>query len=380
MAFSPEQMQQAYETLKKVRDEWMQFSGVTAVDLGFKWTGGVMTDELALRVHVNEKRPLSEIPENEIIPSEVDGIPVDVIEAQYGIQQFDQPESIQLESAAGNRGDRFEEIPPGVSIGSPNVTAGTLGAKVFDAITEQPLILSNWHILAALPTAGAGLPIWQPGALDGGRNSNNTFALLERFNLGPHDAAVARLTDERPVLTTTYDGFPIEDATQPMLGMRVCKSGRTTGFTEGIIDGVQMSVSLNYGAAGTRMLQQVIHIVPLPGSPPGEISSGGDSGSVWVDKATGKAVGLHFAGEVGLAPEHALANDITAVMQTLQIKFFAQLTPDAPPPPPPPSETPSPPSPTPSPSPTPPPPPSNPAPSFWQRIWQFILRLFGGGG
>ncbi|MEM7332608.1 MAG: hypothetical protein AAF490_10980 [Chloroflexota bacterium] len=374
MAFTPEELNNAYETLASVRDEWLSFSGVTAVDLGFKWTDGAMTQQLALRVHVAKKRPLEEIPENELLPKEINGIPVDVIEAEYGLQILDRPENIQLEAAAQNRSSRFDEIPAGVSIGSPHVSAGTLGAKVFDANSETPLILSNWHILAGVPTASAGLPIWQPGALDGGRNNANTFAVLERFNLGPLDAAVARITDQRPVTTATYEGHPIEDATAPMLGMTVHKSGRTTGFTEGFIDGVQMTVSLNYGTAGTRTIQNVIHIVPLPGSGNVEISSGGDSGSVWVDKASGKAVGLHFAGESSnTAPEHALANDITAVIQILQIKFKAQLAPPAPP------EDPTPPTdpPPPLPEPTPPSAPPEPELSFWQRLIKLIRSLFG---
>lgn len=380
MSISQEEIMKAYETLSRVQDEWLSFPGVTAVDLGFKWTEGEMTQTLAIRVHVNEKRPLDEIPEEQLLPKEIDGIPVDVIEATYGIQALNQPENIGLEAAAGNRGGRFEEIPAGVSIGSPNVTAGTLGAKVFDADTEEPLILSNWHILAGVPTAGAGLPIWQPGALDGGRNNANTFALLERFVLGPHDAAVARLTGDRPVTTASYEGHPIEDAKMPRLGMTIHKSGRTTGFTEGFIDGVQMTVSLNYGAAGTRTLSNVVHIVPVPGSNPNlEISAGGDSGAVWVDKASGKAVGLHFAGEVGAAPEHALANDITAVMQTLRIKFKAHLIPEEPTPPPTPTQPPvipptQPPEPTPLPDPLPIP---TPQLSFWQKILQFFARLFG---
>lgn len=378
MSFSQEKLEKANAALNRVREKWLSFSGVTAVDLGFKWTAGQMTQELAIRVHVNEKRPLSEIPENELIPKEIDGIPVDVIEATYGIQN-EQPETVQLEAAAGDRGSRFEEIPAGVSIGSPNVTAGTLGAKVYDAVSEEPLILSNWHILAGLPTAAAGLPIWQPGALDGGRNSSNTFAVLDRFILGPHDAAVARLSGDREVLQETYEGLTIEAGAAPQLGMTVHKSGRTTGYTEGFIDGIQMTISLNYGSAGTRLLQNVFRIIPLAGQEHVEISAGGDSGSVWIEKSSSEAVGLHFAGEIGAAPEHALAHDMTAVMQSLNIKFLSQLTPDDPPAPTPPSPdpTPLPPPPTPTPDPTPSDPPDEPQLSFWQRILQFFARLFG---
>lgn len=375
MVFSEEAMNHAEQVLAQVRETWLEFPGVTAIDLGFKWSHGQMTDQLAIRVHVTEKRPLSEIPEAERFPRQVDGIPIDVIEATYGLQVGAGP--IQLEAAADNRMERFEEIPLGVSIGSPNITAGTLGAKVFDLESGEAMILSNWHVLAGLPSASAGLPIWQPGPLDGGRNNDNTFAVLTRFVLGPYDAAVARVTDARPVLSSTLEGIPVEKARRPRLGMRVQKSGRTTGLTEGFIDGVNMTTMINYGAAGTRTLQGVVRIVPVPGSSAFvEISMGGDSGSVWLDQESGDAVGLHFAGEVGNAPEHALANDMMGVINTLRVYLPGQppLPPDPPPveeepPPPPVDEEPS-------------VPPVREPPvqqlSWWERLLQFFRRLFGG--
>lgn len=372
--FSEEDMVRAEQALEQVYHDWLQRPGVTAVDLGFKWTDGHMTDQLAIRVHVHEKRPLAEIPESQIFPSTIDGVPVDVLQATYGIQS--QPDSgSQLEAAAGNREDRFAEIPLGVSIGCPHVSAGTLGAKVYDIASGSAMILSNWHVLAAIPTAAAGLPIWQPGALDGGRSDANTFAILDRFNLGPYDAAVARITGSRPVLNKTIEGDVIDTAAAPRLGMRVRKSGRTSGLTFGFIDGVRMTTTINYGAAGTRTLQNVVRIVPIPGTPSGEISEGGDSGSVWVDEATGKAVGLHFAGEVGDAPEHALANEIVPVLELLKVRLQPEAA--APPPPAPPTPTPLPPTPEPTRPPVPPTPPP-PQLSFWQRLMQWLRGLFGG--
>lgn len=385
--FSDEAMSHAENVLQKVHDEWMQRSGVTAVDLGFKWSHGKMTDRLAIRVHVNKKRPLSEIDEAERFPEEVDGVPVDVIEATYGLQAAS-PIS-QLEAAKDNRNQRFEQIPFGVSIGSPHITAGTLGAKVFDAETGAAMILSNWHVLAGIPTATSGLPIWQPGPADGGRSDANTIAHLGRFVLGPHDAAVAFISDDRPILDETIEGEMIEDVVAPRLGMRLWKSGRTTGRTEGFIDGVRMTVTMNYGAAGARLMRDVVHIVPVPGAPPTEISAGGDSGSVWVDRESGKAVGLHFAGEISNNPEHALANEIISVIEQLDVKFPNQVVPVPPPvsePEPPAEPSPAPqPDPTPAPdpdpdpvipAPDPPPPTDTPKLSIWQRLWRWLRGLF----
>ena len=397
VTFSKDAMDHANSVLRKVRENWMERTGVTAVDLGFKWSDGQMTDQLAIRVHVNKKRPLPELTEEEKFPKEVEGVPIDVIEAIYGIQELPQPEA-QLEFAIDGRHQRFDEVPIGVSIGSPNATAGTLGAKVFDEETGQEMILSNWHILVGALPANAGTPIWQPGAADGGRNNANTIAELSRFILGPYDAAVARVTGARPVKQETLEGTPIEDVTDPQLGMTVWKSGRTTGLTQGFIDGINMTISMNYGSAGVRTLHDVLRVIPIPGSPPTEISMGGDSGSVWVDQATGKAVGLHFGGEVGNAPEHALANNILPVINWLRVQFPAQREPEVPDPTPIPDPDPTPipdpdptpiadPDPIPDPDPTPiPDPDPDPIPdpdpveppqlSVWQRFLRWLSNLF----
>ena len=56
--FSPEELAHAQSVLDSVKEEWLLRPGVTAVDLGFKWTGDMMTGQLAIRVHVVEKKPL----------------------------------------------------------------------------------------------------------------------------------------------------------------------------------------------------------------------------------------------------------------------------------------------------------------------------------
>ncbi len=371
-AFSPEEMEHATAVLNSVRDDWLTRDGVTAVDLGFKWSQGLMTGKLSIRVHVAQKRPVAELTEADLFPEELDGIPVDVIEAEYGLQLL--PGSSQLEAAPEARKARYDPIPLGVSVGNPRITAGTLGAKVYDATSLQPMALSNWHVFVGSPSGAPGESIWQPGSLDGGQ-STDTFATLSRFILSPYDAAVAHLTDSRDVLTETLDHDVIEDVTTPQLGMLVWKSGRTTERTKGFIDGIKMSTSVNYGAAGVRVMQEVIRIVPRPGAGNIEISMGGDSGSIWVDEASGKGVGLHFAGEVGSAPEHGLANELQPVLDVLDVLMPAQRPSDpVPAPDPDPDDT------------LPPPPDENdfpppPTPSlmqrFWQRVKNFWQNLFG---
>jgi hypothetical protein len=323
-AVSPSDIVKAEKILNSVRDEWLQRPGVVAIDIGFKWIRGEMTSELAIRVHVVEKKPPSRLTDEDIFPESIGGIEVDVIEASYVPQALSDS---KLELAASGRDKRYEVIPVGVSVGSRYSTAGTLGAKVIDLKTGDEMILSNWHVLAGRSGARAGLPIWQPGWIDGGTREDNTIAELTRWVLGPFDAAVATLNGSRPVTSKTPEGKAILDVTEPRLAMLVWKSGRSTGFTQGFVDGIKMRVSIPYGELGIKMIDHVFHVVPRPGSEMKEISMGGDSGAVWVDEETGKAVGLHFAGERANLPEHALANEIIQVTKALNIRFPGQSPP-----------------------------------------------------
>ncbi len=387
---SQEDMEKAQTVLQQVQTDWLRREGVTAVDLGFKWSGGKMSDQLAIRVHVAQKIVPEALTEMDLFPKELDGIPVDIIEATYNIQMVveSEGEAAQLETAVDGRGERFAEIPLGVSIGSPKVTAGTLGAKVFDANTHEAMILSNWHVMVGSLNAQAGDPVWQPGQLDGG-NAGDVIAHISRWVLGPFDAAVAKVSENRPVLAQTIENKEISDLLAPRLGMTVWKSGRTTGYTEGFVDGIMMSTSLNYRTAGVRELRAVFRIVPRPEAPTTEVSLGGDSGSIWVDKTSGKAVGLHFAGETGDDPEFALAHDIISVTDHLGVLFPAQLPieptqpdpvvdPITPPPPVDPVVDPAPVEPDPPVAidPIPLPPPPTKSPSFWEVLLRFFRNLF----
>ena len=363
-SISSQEIERAERVLASVRNEWLRRPGVTAVDLGFKWSGGKMTRGLSIRVHVARKKQESELTPYEVFPKDVDGLPVDILEASYA------PQSVirsRPEIAVDGRGRRFEVIPIGVSIGCKYSTAGTLGAKVIDLETGDEMILSNWHVMAGRTEAQAGMSIWQPGWIDGGTREENSIAELSRWILGPYDAAVARLNGKRAVQTKTVDGRSVEDVTAPRLGMLVWKSGRSTGLTQGLIDGFKMTVPLVYPNVGMRMLEQVFRIVPRIGSTPQELSIGGDSGAVWVDEESGKAAGLHFAGEIGDSPEHALAHDISAVAKRLNFRFPKQKAPVNVSAPPKPATDP------PSSSPPSPKPPSNS--SFWDVV-SFYLREF----
>jgi endonuclease G len=278
-----------------------------------------MTPQVAVRVHVQRKKPVAELSADELFPRELDGVPIDVIEAVYRPQHL-----AGTATAVNSRAARFDEIPLGVSVGGPLVSAGSLGAVVTDKQSGERMVLSNWHVFANSLNPPKGLSIWQPGRLDGG-SQDDSFAELNRWLIGPYDAAVARLIGERPVKSETIEGRVFGGPRPPVLGMTVWKSSRTSGLTYGFIDGVQMQLNLDYPGVGPRHLQRVFRIIPRPGSGDAEVSAPGDSGAVWVEATNNQAVGLHFAGEMDDQPEFALAHDLIPVLQQLNVRLAGAL-------------------------------------------------------
>ena len=220
------------------------------------------------------------------------------------------------------------EIPiqPGLSVGHHNVSAGTLGAMVFDRETGKPGILSNWHVLVGSSAAKPGDPILQPGRADGGTNVQNVVATLTRSILDENgDAAVALLNGTRRFVAEQFgSGVSLASARTVRRDDIVEKSGRTSGVTRGRVDGVgRYFIDYSVGRVGVDGFK----IVTIKkGNPDNEeISSPGDSGSVWYSPVSKEALGLHFAGETDFEPgeEHALACHMPRVLTALNASLAA---------------------------------------------------------
>jgi hypothetical protein len=266
-----------------------QFPNVRSIDIGYEFSDRRSTGRLAIRVHVNAKQPDAELKASERLPEEIEGIPVDVIQSNPELH-------------AVNRDVRQVPVIGGVTLGNTrSVLNGTLGAVVFDQRSLQPMALSNYHVLVVEPPQGTDM-IAQP------QTSAATDALgnLERWDKR-YDCAVCRITSRR-VSAELADLGAARGTQSPRVGMKVIKSGRTTGVTRGVIDGTD-------GAEFT--------VIPDPDfpAPGGEISASGDSGSLWLDSESLLAVGLHYAGERDPDPaaERAWAKWMTAVQDKLSV-------------------------------------------------------------
>jgi endonuclease G, mitochondrial len=341
-----EEWKELVESLYVHRRRLLRIPGVTGVDIGYKIKNGAFTNEVALRVHVERKlppgafdgSPADLIPKDDILPENLPleqryfkpsggRVPMDVIEAKYKPTQVSQfARELPQEKEKVNRRRRLDPLVGGISIGSPLIPVGTLGALVWDKVDGSVCILSNWHVLAGSLQAEPGTPCFQPGRFDQGRSSD-VVAHLKRWSFNRQtDAAIAELNGSRHYsageIVSMFQQITGEAA--PHLGMIVLKSSRSSGFTPGFVDGLYFSAPIEYSNGLVRVFEEQIHIAPL--DPNQRISEPGDSGGVWVTETPSdgyKAVGLHFAGDLPNSSfgEYALANPMTIVAERLQFSF-----------------------------------------------------------
>ncbi|MBB4373487.1 hypothetical protein GGD63_006310 [Bradyrhizobium sp. cir1] len=291
--------------------------GVCGVDYGFAFKDGKRTDKLSVRFHMNRKQRLSRLPIDQRLPNTIDGIDVDVLEIGYSPH------------AASPRAPQ-RLVQPGLSVGNlKQRTTGTLGAIVRDLATQERYLLSNWHVLCGGPEASVGDIISQPGPMDLGSKSPNEVARLERWlRLSEQfDAALGRVSEGIDLSEQLFGTALVSTATvAPALGMSVVKSGAVSGVSRALVDGVSGTYRIDYTGFGDGPeWMQGFRLVPDNAAPAAALSLEGDSGSLWVERTTGRAVGLHFAGEDDVSPlnDYALAHAIDEVFMRLNVGLIA---------------------------------------------------------
>ena len=321
--------------LSSQRKQLLKRAHVVATGIGYKQTGDTKTDTLCIVCSVKEKVPASQLSGQDLVPATVEGTPTDVV--QTGVIR-----ALQAPT------DRFRPAPGGVSVGHVAITAGTLGCWVTK--NGQKVILSNNHVLANSNDAEIGDAILQPGPFDSGSFPQDHIANLTQFvpisfqgepsecqfanavisvfNLGCRmidsntrykvtkiqaednrvDAAIATPLNAADVKDEIINIGPIQGTVQGELGMAVKKSGRTTGFTTGEIQQVDVTANVQYGAGQTAVFTDQLLA--------GAMSQGGDSGSAVLDD-NNRLTGLLFAG----SDTTTIINRIENVFSALEISL-----------------------------------------------------------
>ena len=243
------------------------------------------------------------------LPSSLEGVPANVVVTDMIVALTD-PKVRQP-----------RPVPIGVSTGHPDITAGTIGARVVDDnntpanLTDDVVYaLSNNHVFADINEADPGDSALQPGPFDGGEDPADKIGELSDFQPilfdgsdNSIDAAIAiSSTDQLGSSTPTDDGYGTPNstviscnATCSNLLVPVQKYGRTTGLTTGAVSTVNVTVNVCYKSKGPFRCDRnfIARFVDQIAITPGGFSAGGDSGSLIVtNDVNTNPVGLLFAG------------------------------------------------------------------------------------
>jgi len=207
--------------------------------------------------------------------------------------------------------------------------SGTLGALVQKGGAQY--ILSNSHVFAGDVVGGGngrvsaiGDDISQPGLIDASCSAATANIVADLSSLStlyppastPNvDAAIAQV---KAGMVRT-DGAILEIGTlsastlNASVGLKVKKSGRTTGLTRGSISAINATVNVGYSdeCAGGSFTKQFTGQI-IVSQRASKFLNSGDSGSLMVEDVTSnpRAVGLLFAG----SSSSAVANPIGAVL------------------------------------------------------------------
>jgi hypothetical protein len=339
------------QAVMAVQDEWtpalLRLPGVVGTATGVNADG-----EVAIKVYLESAGAVG-------LPPFLSGVPVDIeVSGMFTARAENLTTTDQWQ----------RPVPIGVSTGHPQITAGTIGARVKDAAGNR-FALSNNHVYANNNAGKIGDSqvlydgdiVLQPGTYDGGSIANGDgigwlYAfkpLLFNGSINYIDAAIAYVPLDKTIgtvgnylvdVSTPDRGYgtpsstitPVDELvvgvvnnkgeTEPnesTKATKVLKYGRTTGQTTGWVDAINWHGYVCYETRGARCSKQAYfkeQILIWPGT----FSAGGDSGSLIVTEAGNHPVALLFAG----GSVHTIASPIEFVLDAFNVSIDGIETPN----------------------------------------------------
>jgi hypothetical protein len=284
--------------------EGFGYENIVGVGIAERVVGDNLTGEEVVAVYVIHKASLDQVDCAALVPSRYEGVPTDVVESGEFVAQTE-------------RG-RHRPALAGVSLAHHAETAGTLG---FVARRDDEIyVVSNNHVLARENQAAKGDKILQPAPFDGGRQADELTQLAGWESLdfaggkNSIDAAYA-LTQSDLASSEIYGVGALDPEPQSARrGLLVCKRGRTTRLTRGIVSGVGATVKMPY-RRGLAVLDDQVIVRGLERP----FSDGGDSGSLVFEESSRRPVGLLCGGSSRLS----VVNRIERVLDGLGVSLVA---------------------------------------------------------
>lgn len=260
-----------------VRKDLLGRANVIGVGSGRKEQDG--SEEDAVIVFVTEKLPESELADEDICPKTV---PVDDREVATDVVQAGEvrTQATALEEAATDpdRTARYRPAPASVSVGHPEISAGTLGTPPLTTTDGTLVFATNTHVAAPPETGAVGDACLQPGPHDGGDEDDeigrvHDFTEISRAEPNTSDSALVAVDASDIRENEILEIGPIHGFRTAAFGEEYEKSGRTTGHTTGelVAEDVQIDVQGYYP-------DEPVTFTGVDGFSP--MSAGGDSGSL----------------------------------------------------------------------------------------------------
>lgn len=246
------------------------------------------------------------------IPKNIEGQNVKIIETG-SIKLLSFP---VVSAIYGSRVDRVRPPVGGISISHQLGTAGTLESAVKDKSTGKNLGLSCNHVIGMqwgeMSEGKQGDAVLQPGVYDGGTNEDKIGELQKwvRVENDKNNSIDAAVFEDGSIGDIIDVGKP-SNAIDAMVGMKVKKSGRSSGLTFGKI--IDVNASVDVDGWGTAPFVDQIVVSPAFALP-------GDSGS-WVGDENDRTVGMVFAGST----EVTVVNKAKNIEELLGIEFASVL-------------------------------------------------------
>jgi hypothetical protein len=233
--------------------------GVRTVAIGHKFTAGIDTHQVAIVVMVETKRPLSEIPANEVIPAVIDGIPTDV--------KLWSPEVYCV--ATLNDDKKYRPLLGGarIAVDLPNFSTslGTLGFIARTANNGAVVGVTCKHVVSspAEPwgTSLNGVKVGQSTSSDSSSCCSDIVGTVYRaVEKTPTESVDAAMVVLKKDLTYFRDilSMGAVAGVRPPLGSgdafttKVFKRGQRTGTTSGVIGHIETTGA--YGPPGAQVI------------------------------------------------------------------------------------------------------------------------------
>jgi hypothetical protein len=263
---------------RKAQDELFRIPGVRAVAIGHKFTGGKNTRTVSIVVKVEKKRPLSQVPESERIPAEIEGVPTDVLEWQPKILAVHTLDDTAKERPVLGGVLIILDVNGGEHRGTLGFIAQTDGSVA--GIPAGAVVgVTCFHVVTDDGTPTGTLlrnqKVGQPTTCDCSKCCSSCYDIIGKVLYGVSadasgadvDSAMIALEKDLQYYRDIKEMGPVAGMrvlnSQNDLGITVHKRGYRTGLTTGTVHTIGGTVTLD----GTTFNDGEIDIDPDPATP-----------------------------------------------------------------------------------------------------------------